>query len=153
MGLGQTYLSSSGAVCGPLWVETMGHAFPDDSWNDFPAVVLGWWGDAALRLECNPKVYFDWMDGPYRIVCTRSGQQEAVVEFKKRSTDINYHQETTKYFQIVEELCDNQCKLIEFCRSNTWMGEDIDNLIATYSLLSALRRRLESDRQKITAIP
>ena len=41
---------SSGTVHGATYWVMEGQPFPDDSWDDFPVVILGWWLEAATRM-------------------------------------------------------------------------------------------------------
>lgn len=62
--------AAGGAVAGQLHVETDDLCFPDDGWWDFPLVVLGWWL-TTLRTASASDFELRFMDGPFRINCSR----------------------------------------------------------------------------------
>lgn len=51
-----------------IYIEVNERIYPDRSWMDFGAVILGWWQRACVELlEGNKEVAFVFMDGPYRL--------------------------------------------------------------------------------------
>ena len=67
---------ADGLITGIIMWNLNGTAFPDDEWNDFVVVILGWWTSALLRLLCNNSTaeMLDMMDGPFSVVCNGSGE-------------------------------------------------------------------------------
>ena len=55
-------------VVGPIWLELDGQTFPDDGWDDFPVVILGWWLNAVKPLIANEGTECEclFMDGRYK---------------------------------------------------------------------------------------
>lgn len=39
--------------------------FPEEKWDDFSTIVLGWWLKEAISVASNEKSTFSFMDGPY----------------------------------------------------------------------------------------
>jgi len=62
----------SGNITGVIYWRSNDHCFPDDNWNDFVVVLLGWWTKAITRLllGCSRSETFDFMDGPFSMLCT-----------------------------------------------------------------------------------
>ena len=42
-----------------------GTFFPEEKWDDFAVVILGWWLQEALSINTDNKHIFNFMDGPY----------------------------------------------------------------------------------------
>ncbi len=71
----QARCSPRGAVTGPIYLRLPNACFPEEGWDDFPVVLLGWWAQALARLASGgggaEKLQF--MDGPYFVTLDRAG--------------------------------------------------------------------------------
>ncbi len=66
----------SGAITGVIRLALGPLSFPDDSWNDFPVILLTWWLQAlhALRTGSASQAECHFMDGPHIFVLKRATQ-------------------------------------------------------------------------------
>lgn len=61
---------SSGLITGEIYFEENDNYFPEKGWNDFPAIILGWWISSFLKsVKQNSETFeFCFMDGPFKLV-------------------------------------------------------------------------------------
>lgn len=135
--------SSSGRITGAISASLGARWFPDESWNDFAVVILGWWIDALLTLldRKSGKVEWLFMDGPYRIdvamndadslsvqlVCT--GLRDSVVASGSTSPET-----------VLTQLEAAGRTVLDGCDARGWVSDDVEDL------RSALKRLRRLDR-------
>lgn len=44
-----------------------GTFFPEEKWDDFSTIILGWWLEEAISLTSDRESTFNFMDGPYYV--------------------------------------------------------------------------------------
>lgn len=73
-------VSRAGALTGRLHVKIDGRPFPDDSWNDFVIVVLGWWCETMASFSGSHagSARMRFMDGPFAIELQRTEVLDSV---------------------------------------------------------------------------
>jgi hypothetical protein len=64
-------LSSQGSVIGVIFVRADGRSFPDDSWSDFPLVILSWWIEHLTSDTSERAAALRFMEGPYYLEICR----------------------------------------------------------------------------------
>lgn len=69
-----------GRVTCPIWIEVDGNPFPEEGWDDFSVVLLGWWITAASSGDVTSCFLF--MDGPFRFELSLLHDGLEVVFFK-----------------------------------------------------------------------
>ncbi len=82
--------SDSAYTCS-FCVETDDGCFPSAEWDDFPLVVLGWWIRELKAVFISPGARtfeFRFMDGPYRILCQKSGNDLTLSFMHDMMTDL-----------------------------------------------------------------
>jgi hypothetical protein len=80
---------SNGGVTGTVFWEIDGHGFPDNAWNDFVVVVIGWWMKSVIRLLTgrSSAERMEFMDGPYCILCDTKGTSALCKFIDRRKKD------------------------------------------------------------------
>ncbi len=59
-------VSAKGNILCEMHVVVGGQPFPDDSWRDFPVIVLAWWLDGVLQIRDGASsVENSFMNGPF----------------------------------------------------------------------------------------
>ncbi len=81
-------LHATGSITGLVFWRVNGHGFPDDAWNDFVILVLGWWTTAIIHLltGTTKTETMDFMDGPHSILC-HSVDNSVDCQFVDRRTE------------------------------------------------------------------
>ncbi len=130
---------ASGSITGVVFWTVNGQNFPDDTWNDFVIVVLGWWTTAVVRLLDGTSVSetMDFMDGPYGVVCNRVGKS-VECQFVERRTEMRLlaswsggtRELGCAIFQAVKSI-------LRACHERGWADADIQLL---ENRVNALRR-------------
>jgi hypothetical protein len=74
-----------------FFLDINGNVFPNEQWTDFAIIVLSWWTKEVIenyQLEHVDFILY-FMDGPYRIECSKSGTslQMNFVEDKKAAVN------------------------------------------------------------------
>lgn len=63
--------SATGSITAGIWFEAGDECFPENGWNDFAVVILGWWLSElrALPARNNPRATarLEFMDGPVEV--------------------------------------------------------------------------------------
>ena len=61
---------SSGLITGNIYFEENNEFFPEEGWNDFPVIVLGWWIYSFLSfVRQNSETFeFCFMEGAFKLV-------------------------------------------------------------------------------------
>ena len=57
----------SGSITGEIFLRSESACFPEESWSDFPVVILSWWIDGLNQLASGKARSFagNFMDGPF----------------------------------------------------------------------------------------
>lgn len=70
-------ITQSGTVTGRINLADDERSFPDDTWNDAPVVLLGWWIEELTRLLSGQvsTAHCRFLDGPFSFDVTRHGNE------------------------------------------------------------------------------
>jgi len=84
-------MSRSCSVTGSIWWRFADKTFPEAGWNDFPIVILEWWGSSILRLlnRISDQETLSFMDGPFALRLQIQGTDMVKVsslQLRKQST-------------------------------------------------------------------
>lgn len=52
-------------VFSDIYFQIGDNFFPEEKWDDFSVVILGWWLREASCIKSGRRLVFDFMDGPY----------------------------------------------------------------------------------------
>jgi hypothetical protein len=125
----------SGTIVGPIWIasDTLGAAFPEVGWSDFPVALLGAWLPAFRRLVARGQAaecYF--MDGPYHFTVTAAlGDDWRVACFEHREgpTASNAVAEwKTSPREFIDSAIAAGRRILGHCDARGWWDDDTDRL-------------------------
>jgi hypothetical protein len=120
-------------VRGKIAIEYAGVFFPEEDWNDFPIVVLGWWLEEIKKLSrCGPgttgRVRF--MDGPFECALSFTGPDTLNLSFVdegSRPAQMVGSAETSLGAFLAESIR-VASELLKVCEHKGWKSRDIDRL-------------------------
>lgn len=82
---------SSGLITGEIYFEDNNNFFPEKGWNDFPAIILGWWINSYLNfIRENLKTFeFCFMDGPFKVIGLLTQEEMIEIYFWSQYGDVS----------------------------------------------------------------
>jgi len=120
----------NGTITGIILWRINGEAYPDEAWNDFVIVVLGWWADAIIRLltGTSTEETLDLMDGPYSLICEGSGESISCrfVDRRKNHNVIAVWSGNT--VDLAKQIVTAGKTALRKCHQNSWTNSDIKSL-------------------------
>jgi hypothetical protein len=116
----------TGSITGPVYLRFEGGAYPDEGWNDFPVVILGWWLQGITTLVTGEGESFSgrFMDGPYEFTVRRLTAQEAEISWRSSQTPPR----TIDVPVLLQSMAAAGASVVLACRSNGWQGADVEAL-------------------------
>jgi hypothetical protein len=138
----QNIYKSSGiseSILGEVSIKIGDIFFPEETWNDFVVIILGWWLKDVFSLLNNKKqeVKCYFMDGPYRFIIKFDKKRLFSISFIKEWSDsieciakINCEKEL-----FISELLLKSDLVIDICKRNQWVSKDLEILKKYYSKL------------------
>ncbi len=133
---------SRGTIVGPIWIAsgTLGAAFPEVGWSDFPVALLGAWLPAFRRLAARGEAAeCHFMDGPYHFAVTAANRGDwrvACFERREGPTASNAVVEwTTTPSEFMESAIDAGRRILGHCDARGWWDADTDRLRAALTVL------------------
>lgn len=138
--------SSEGVVTGSVCLRCGDSYFPEKTWDDFVAVVLGWWLEAAIDLgglECGSREIC-FMDGPFCAELALYG----VDEFQFRLVDGRQRQSPQIAFEGIsnaavfrESLIASSRRLLEVAEARGFNSEETEQLRSLTASLDKMHRQ------------
>lgn len=123
--------SNNGTITGIIYYDFGDYQFPEIGWNDFVAVILGWWLESVLRLAKGLTKNEDlkFMDGPLQLRLTSKDNTFCTVECidSKRSSVVEYSDEVS-IDELLSSIRHAVSLLLDICKDNKWHSDDIDIL-------------------------
>jgi hypothetical protein len=115
-----------GSITGPVFLRFEGGAYPEEGWNDFPVVILGWWleGIAAFLNDGSQSFSGRFMDGPYEFTVRRLTSQVAEVSWRSSQASPS----TVDVSSLSQSLAAAGASVAHACRRNGWRSPDVDTL-------------------------
>jgi hypothetical protein len=115
-----------GSITGPVFLRFEGGAYPEEGWNDFPVVILGWWleGIAAFLNDGSQSFSGRFMDGPYEFTVRRLTSQVAEVSWRSSQASPS----TVDVSSLSQSLAAAGASVAHVCRRNGWRSPDVDTL-------------------------
>lgn len=135
-------MNSSNNVIGELYLKVENFCFPEEGWNDFVVVVLGWWQKTIMNIR-NSKIgtthEFDFMDGPLFVKSTKISEDTMELEFTKEKSDSRqiFFTCVCKISQFQEAILNVTKKLLMELKSRKWHSDDIEELERMWKLLNS----------------
>lgn len=123
-------------------------AFPEDVWDDFPVIVVGWWLKALADYVQGFQDTIDllFMDGDFLVRLSGKGNSGTTVEMIEETRDGNvvHFSTTADLLTLYRSIDEAAAILIDFCRSQPEEVPDCLELIGAKQRASdAFRDHLE----------
>lgn len=106
-------------------------AFPEQGWNDFVVVILGWWTSEAAALIAGTKTSGElmFMDGPFSVSITVDGERWKLdCNRRKRNGMTLEHSAKAETASVAAALVGGADAVLERCEKEHWQSSDIDEL-------------------------
>jgi hypothetical protein len=115
-----------GSITGPVFLRFEGGAYPQEGWNDFPVVILGWWlqGIASFLNDGSQSFLGRFMDGPYEFTVRRLTSQKAEVSWRSCAAPPT----TVDIPLLLQSMAAAGASVAHACRCNRWGSPDVDTL-------------------------
>jgi hypothetical protein len=123
--------AASGSITGVIWLQMDAIAFPEQGWNDFVVVILGWWTNEASALVAATKNRgeFGFMDGPFMVSVIANGDTWQLDCNKRgRNGTALVHKATVTATEIASGLIHCADIALKRCDKNGWSHADVDEL-------------------------
>ena len=113
-------------ITGGIWFTVGSKPFPAKGWNDFPAVVLGWWLE-ALRLRHLKKKACDltFMDGPFSLKISTLDSANVAAEPYRNLSALTGLAVSVPVMTLDTQVLKSAVLVDETCRANDWESADI----------------------------
>jgi hypothetical protein len=123
--------SARGSITGPLFLEVGGYAFPENGWNDFPVVVLGWWIRAVLELQrSSAAISCVFMDGPFEFALKPAGLgvwELRLLERRVAAVQV-VRSERVNPAEVLLAVHSAADAVLKACAERRWSSKDLDEL-------------------------
>ena len=123
--------SASGNVHASIHLVLDGRCFPDERWDDFAVVILGWWNEAVTRMALgfSPREELDFMDGPYSVHLELDPEGEITLRcLKSGARDVEEAVGRIALATFIQTLLGASRATLEVCKAHGWGGADFENL-------------------------
>jgi hypothetical protein len=123
--------SESGSITGSIWLQTDDVAFPEQGWNDFVVVILGWWTNEAAALVAGTKKRGElmFMDGPMSVAISAEGDRwKLECNRRRRNGTTLEHRATVDVSDVAAALVRAADIVLERCEVENWKSSDIEEL-------------------------
>src|SRR5713101_1556770 len=123
-------MDTYGAITGRLYAVIEDIVFPEQSWSDFPVVVLGWWARECPQVLERELATFAFMDGSLAFSVRPQTGTEAIIEFTRDDgTDVAVVASASVEPQrLVDVVLGAAHQVLAACRQKSWNNPDIDEL-------------------------
>ena len=130
----------NGTVTGIVFWRVSDNAFPDDAWNDFVIIILGWWTNAIIRLLSGTTTVetMDLMDGPYSVICEGSTEFLRCRFVQRGEGEKVIAVWTGRTSSLAEQILDAAKIALRQCHHNSWMDSDITRLEEAKNTLGSM---------------
>ena len=139
-----TFQASLSSLAGQIWIESDGHAFPSELWDDFPVTIVRWWIDESLALAeaTADSAEFRFMDGPWWVTVTREGDEWTLQMVDGHKAGGVVTTATGRPREVMNALQRAAMTILEACDSIGWLNEDVAALRRSSEQLAIrLKRR------------
>lgn len=123
--------SEKGSITGSIWLKMDDTAFPEQGWNDFIVVVLGWWTNEAAALIAGTKRRGElvFMDGPFSVEVSAEGERWKVeCNRRRRNGKTLEHRATIGVSDVAAALVRAADTVLGRCEKGQWTSPDIEEL-------------------------
>ncbi len=123
--------SANGSITGSIWLQMDDAAFPEQGWNDFVVVILGWWTNEAAALIAGTKTRGElmFMDGPLSVAISAEGERwKLECNRRQRSGRTLEHRATVEVSDVAAALIRAADAVLQRCEKERWKSSDIEEL-------------------------
>ena len=123
--------SENGSITGSIWLQMDDTAFPEQRWNDFVVVVLGWWTNEAAALIAGTKRRgeFMFMDGPFSVdVSAEDERWKLECNRRRRNGKTLEHHAAVAVSDAAAALVRAADTVLARCEEARWKSPDIEEL-------------------------
>lgn len=115
-------------ITGKIMVKMGEYYFPDEHWNDFPVIILGWWLKQIVDSSDNNKHEYDFrlMDGPFHFTTECVNSNACNITFYVK--DIVVGIGIVNIEALRKEISMAANKILRACRDKSFYSEDIKKL-------------------------
>ena len=137
------FMNTSRNVIGEIYLKIGDFFFPEEGWNDFVVVILGWWQKNIMNIKNDRigTVYeFDFMDGPWFMKGKKISEYTIGLEFVRNKSDSQQIVFTClcQVAQLQQSILNATEKLLIELKSRKWHSDDIEELDKIWRLLQSL---------------
>ena len=104
---------------GIIYFSSGDFAFPEDVWDDFPVIIVGWWLNALADYKqgFNDSVDLHFMDGDFLVRLSGKSNWETHIEMIQETSkgDKVHFSGTTDLITLYRSIDNAAASLIEFC--------------------------------------
>jgi hypothetical protein len=118
--------SSSGMITGEIFLGDNATFFPEERWNDFPVVILGWWLEVLATVSAGVAVECRFMDGPFLFRVSPLPGQMCCIEFLGSQSASPPAQ--AQLPQLQSSVRSAALAVLAACNSNGWRTQDTQHL-------------------------
>lgn len=125
-----------GSITGVVSLRIGNDYFPEQRWNDFLVIVLGWWLDRMLQLwlgqvEDREGVKCSFMDGAFYFNVSPLNEERWLVECWKGVPGIERECEAeVERSAFMQDLLSCASLVLNACQSKGWKKRELDELAA-----------------------
>lgn len=121
--------SKAGLITAQIMIQIGKFVFPGPGWTDFIVVILEWWFQAINTVAYSDECYFQFMDGPFRVLVRPVSEQLTELVFlEDRNTEITKYYSIVKTEDIRTEIIRISRKVISLCDERGWHSDDLNVL-------------------------
>lgn len=113
-------------------------AYPSNTWQDFPVIVLTWWIEGYLKLcRAGTPVVNSFMNGPFEFVSTIE-KENVILTFRQRTITGVIEMGSPSVLRLYEYksgLIEAAEQLLKAMEGHAASGQDLDNLKGIFNSL------------------
>lgn len=135
-------VSPKGTVTGRICFAFKAAAFPDEAWNDYILVILGWWLEALAGL-CSlgtNEAEFHFMDGPFSVRLLRREKEEIVMKFVGRRSQHGSEEMVVRESDLVRQLSEVARRVLKLCEGTPASASDVASLRAALERVGSAQK-------------
>jgi hypothetical protein len=120
--------SVTGSITGQICLRGPTGFFPEESWHDFPVVILNWWVTGLGELASGKKGSFSgsFMDGPFSFRVGAGPRDVGRIAWGRRGSESNIG--IVSIAALLQSAIAAGRLIEESCRAKNWASDDLDNL-------------------------
>jgi len=120
--------SATGSITGQIYLRGPTGPFPEESWYDFPVVVLAWWVTGLGEVAAGKQRSFSgsFMDGPFSFRLEAGAGDVGRIAWGRRGSESNIG--IVSVSALLQSAITAGRLVSESCRARNWASNDLENL-------------------------